>query len=478
MQETAERYVSPFSTRYASDEMQALFSQKHKFLTWRDLWIWLAESEQALGLNITGAQIDEMRATRDILDLDRAAEYEKETRHDVMAHIRAWGELCPGARGIIHLGATSCYVGDNTDIMILRDAMKLLRARLVAVMRALRDFADRWKNTPCLAFTHFQSAQPTTVGKRACLWLSDLAADLTEIDHFLSVLRPLGCKGTTGTQASFMELFGGDYEKVKALDTMIARRMGFEESVPVSGQTYSRKTDALALSVLSGIAQSAHKFSNDLRLLAHKKEMEEPFEKGQVGSSAMAYKRNPMRCERMAALSRYLISDAQNAAQTAAEQWFERTLDDSANRRLSIAEGFLCCDAILALYLNVAGGMVVYEKMMEKHLLEELPFMATENIMMDAVARGADRQETHERIRVHSQAAARLIKQEGKENDLVDRIAADPAFRLTREEILSTLKAENFTGFAALQTEDYLRGVIDPILGAASDTVRAKEISV
>ena len=478
MQETADRYVSPFSTRYASDEMQELFSQRHKFIAWRDMWIWLAESEQALGLGITDEQIAEMRAARDDLDLEKAAEYEKETRHDVMAHIRAWGDKCPKARGIIHLGATSCYVGDNTDVLILRDAMKLVRLRLLAVIRELRDFAFKWKDTPCLAFTHFQSAQPTTVGKRACLWLNDLVMDLGEVDHFLSVLRPLGCKGTTGTQASFRELFHGDYDKARALDTMIARKMGFEESVPVSGQTYSRKTDALALNVLSGIAQSAHKFSNDLRLLAHRREMEEPFEKGQVGSSAMAYKRNPMRCERMAALSRYLISDAQNAAQTAAEQWFERTLDDSANRRLSIAEGFLCCDAILALYYNVAGGMVVYEKMMERHLREEMPFMATENIMMDAVARGADRQEIHERIRVHSQAAARLVKQEGKENDLVDRIAADPAFRLTREEILRGLEGDNYTGFAARQTEDYLRVTVDPILAASDGEVRTKEINV
>ena len=478
MQDMTERYVSPFSTRYASDEMQELFSQRHKFLSWRDMWIYLAESEKELGLNITEEQIGEMRATRDRLDLDRAAEYEKETRHDVMAHIRAWGELCPHARGIIHLGATSCYVGDNTDVLILRDAMTLVRSRLLAVIRVLRDFAEKYKSVPCLAFTHFQSAQPTTVGKRACLWLNDLVTDLGEIDHFLSVLRPLGCKGTTGTQASFMELFGGDYEKARRLDDMIARRMGFEASVPVSGQTYSRKTDSLALNVLSGIAQSAHKFSNDLRLLAHKKEMEEPFEKGQVGSSAMAYKRNPMRCERIAALSRYLIGNAQNAAQTAAEQWFERTLDDSANRRISIAEGFLCCDAILALYLNVAGGMVVYEKMMERHLREEMPFMATENIMMDAVARGADRQEVHERIRVHSQAAARAVKQDGLENDLVDRIAADPAFRLTREEILGGLKSENFIGFSVQQTDDYLRGTVDAILQKEKGEVRAKEISV
>ena len=472
------RYVSPFSTRYASDEMQYLFSAEHKFKTWRRMWIWLAECEKDLGLNITGEQLEEMRATQDVLDLEKAAEYEKQTRHDVMAHIRAWGEQCPKARGIIHLGATSCYVGDNTDILILQSAMKLVRGRLVAVIRALRDFADRYKNTPCLAFTHFQSAQPTTVGKRACLWLNDLCMDLGEIDHFLKTLRPLGCKGTTGTQASFLELFGGDWDKVQALDQQIARKMGFESPVPVSGQTYSRKTDALALNVLSGIAQSAHKFSNDLRLLAHKKEMEEPFEKGQVGSSAMAYKRNPMRCERMAALSRYLISDAANAAQTAAEQWFERTLDDSANRRISIAEGFLCCDAILALYLNVASGMVVYDRMMLRHLTEEMPFMATENIMMDAVARGGDRQELHERIRVHAQAAAAIVKQEGGENDLVDRIASDPMFHLTREEILRRLDPMAFVGCAPLQTDLFLSGTVDPLLRDEKDTVAAKEIDV
>ncbi len=472
------RYVSPFSTRYASDEMQYLFSAEHKFRTWRRMWIYLAECEKDLGLNITDAQLEEMRATKDDLDLKKAAEYEKQTRHDVMAHIRAWGEKCPKARGIIHLGATSCYVGDNTDILILQSAMKLVRGRVVAVMRALRDFADRYKDTPCLAFTHFQSAQPTTVGKRACLWLNDLCMDLSEIDHFLSVLRPLGCKGTTGTQASFLELFNGDFDKVRELDERIAQKMGFESPVPVSGQTYSRKTDAMALNVLSGIAQSAHKFSNDLRLLAHKKEMEEPFEKGQVGSSAMAYKRNPMRCERMAALSRYLISDAANAAQTAAEQWFERTLDDSANRRISIAEGFLCCDAILALYLNVASGMVVYDKMMLRHLMEEMPFMATENIMMDAVARGGDRQELHERIRVHSQAASAVIKQEGGENDLVDRIAGDPMFHLTREDILQRLDPKGFVGCAPRQTALFLSETVDPLLKGETGEIRVKEIDV
>ena len=473
-----ENFVSPFSTRYASAEMQRLFSARHKFLAWRDLWIILAESEQALGLGIADEQLAEMSAQRDNLDLARAAQYEKETRHDVMAHIRAWGDVCPKAKGIIHLGATSCYVGDNTDILILRDAMRLVRARLAAVIRVLADFAEKYRETPCLAFTHFQPAQPTTVGKRACLWLEDLAMDLREIDHFLDGLRPLGCKGTTGTQASFLELFHGDWEKVRALDAMIAEKMGFASSVPVSGQTYSRKTDALALNVLSGIAQSAHKFSNDLRLLAHKKEMEEPFEKGQVGSSAMAYKRNPMRCERIAALSRYLIADAQNAAQTAAEQWFERTLDDSANGRISIAEGFLCCDAILALYYNVADGMVVYDKMMRRHLMEEMPFMATENILMDATARGGDRQELHERIRVHSQAAARYVKEDGGANDLIERIAADPAFGLSAGEIEKSLDPAGYVGCAPMQVREYLDGVIYPLLAGQTDTVAVREIDV
>ncbi|MBQ8137189.1 MAG: adenylosuccinate lyase, partial [Clostridia bacterium] len=446
-----EKYVSPFSTRYASDEMQFLFSAQHKFETWRKLWIILAESEQALGLPITDEQLSEMRATESQIDFDLAARYEKETRHDVMAHIRAWGESCPKAKGIIHLGATSCYVGDNTDVMILRDAMRLVRARLLSVIRALSAFAETYRDTPCLAFTHFQPAQPTTVGKRACLWLQDLVMDLGEADHFLNVLRPLGCKGTTGTQASFLSLFHGDREKVRRLDDMIAEKMGFAAAVPVSGQTYSRKTDALALNVLSGIAQSAHKFSNDLRLLAHKKEMEESFEKNQVGSSAMAYKRNPMRSERIAALSRQLIISAQNGAQTAAEQWFERTLDDSANRRIALAEGFLCCDAILALYDNVARGMVVYEKMMRRHLLEEMPFMATENILMDAVARGGDRQALHERIRVHSQAAAREVKENGNPNDLIARIAGDEAFGLSREEIERCLEPRDYVGCAPMQ---------------------------
>ncbi len=472
-------YLSPFSTRYASREMQYLFSAQNKFSLWRKLWIILAESEQALGLPITDAQIDEMRGHIDDIDFDKAAEYEKKLRHDVMAHIHAWGDQCPTARPIIHLGATSCYVGDNADVMILWDALKLIRARLVAVIRALRDFAAAHADQPCLAFTHFQSAQPTTVGKRSTLWLNDLTLDLEEIDFCLSTLKPLGCKGTTGTQASFLELFHGDYDKVKRLDALISEKMGFAAAVPVSGQTYSRKTDSRVLNALSQIGQSAHKFANDIRLLAHKKEIEEPFEKNQIGSSAMAYKRNPMRSERMTALSRFLMVNAQNGALTAAEQWFERTLDDSANRRLSLAEGFLCCDAVLSLYLNIASGLVVYDKVIEKHLREELPFMATENILMDAVERGGDRQELHEHIRVHSIAAANAVKMEGKECDLLSRIAADPAFQVDEAALESALQPENYIGCAALQTRDYLAAVIDPILRAnETESVQAQEINV
>ena len=472
-------YLSPFSTRYASKEMQYLFSAQNKFSLWRKLWIILAESEQALGLPISDAQIAEMRLHVEDIDFAKAAEYEKKLRHDVMAHIHAWGEQCPAARPIIHLGATSCYVGDNADVMILRDGLQLIRARLVAVIRALRDFADAHADQPCLAFTHFQSAQPTTVGKRAALWLNDLTLDLEEISFCLSTLRPLGCKGTTGTQASFLELFHGDYEKVKQLDALISEKMGFGSAVPVSGQTYSRKTDSRILNALSQIGQSAHKFANDIRLLAHKKEIEEPFEKNQIGSSAMAYKRNPMRSERMTALSRFLIANAQNGAMTAAEQWFERTLDDSANRRLSLAEGFLCCDAVLSLYLNIASGLVVYDKVIEKHLREELPFMATENILMDEVARGGDRQELHERIRVHSIAAANAVKMEGKECDLLSRIAADPAFQADEEALAASLRPENYIGCAALQTREYLRSVIDPLLQAHADaSVQAQDINV
>lgn len=472
-------YLSPFSTRYASQEMQYLFSAQNKFSLWRKLWIILAESEQALGLPITDEQLSEMRAHTDDIDFEKAAEYEKKLRHDVMAHIHAWGDQCPTARPIIHLGATSCYVGDNADVMILRSGLQLIRKRLIAVIRALRDFACGHAAQPCLAFTHFQSAQPTTVGKRATLWLNDLTLDLEEIDFCLSTLKPLGCKGTTGTQASFLELFHGDFEKVKELDRLISEKMGFQQAVPVSGQTYSRKTDSRVLNALSQIGQSAHKFANDIRLLAHKKEIEEPFEKNQIGSSAMAYKRNPMRSERMTALSRFLISNAQNGAMTAAEQWFERTLDDSANRRLSLAEGFLCADAILSLYLNIASGLVVYDKVIEKHLREELPFMATENILMDAVERGGDRQELHEHIRVHSIAAANAVKMEGKPCDLLSRIAADPAFQADEAALESALQPENYIGCAALQTSEYLKTVIDPLLEAnENESVRAQEINV
>ena len=472
-------YFSPFSTRYASKEMQYLFSAQNKFSLWRKLWIILAEAEQELGLPITDEQIGEMRAHIEDIDFDAAAEYEKKLRHDVMAHIHAWGDQCPTARPIIHLGATSCYVGDNADVLILKDALQLIRGRLVAVIRALASFAESHASLPCLAFTHFQSAQPTTVGKRATLWLNDLTLDLEEIDFCLHTLRPLGCKGTTGTQASFLELFHGDYDKVWKLDALISQKMGFEEAVPVSGQTYSRKTDSRILNALSQIGQSAHKFANDIRLLAHKKEIEEPFEKNQIGSSAMAYKRNPMRSERMTALSRFLIANAQNGAMTAAEQWFERTLDDSANRRLSLAEGFLCCDAILSLYLNIASGLVVYDKVIEKHLREELPFMATENILMDAVERGGDRQELHEHIRIHSIAASNAVKMEGKECDLLSRIAGDPAFQVDEETLKASLQPENYIGCAAEQTERFLSSVIQPILDANADqTVQVQEINV
>ena len=479
MPENYEGYLSPFSTRYASKEMQYLFSSQNKFSLWRKLWIILAESEQELGLPITDEQIAEMKAHQNDIDFDAAAASEKKLRHDVMAHIHAWGDQCPTARPIIHLGATSCYVGDNADVLILRDALRLVRARLVAVIKALSQFAEQHAAQPCLAFTHFQSAQPTTVGKRATLWLNDLTLDLEEIDFCLSTLKPLGCKGTTGTQASFLELFHGDFEKVKKLDSLISEKMGFATAVPVSGQTYSRKTDSRVLNALSQIGQSAHKFANDIRLLAHKKEIEEPFEKNQIGSSAMAYKRNPMRSERMTALSRFLISNAQNGAMTAAEQWFERTLDDSANRRLSLAEGFLCADAILSLYLNIASGLVVYDKVIEKHLREELPFMATENILMDAVERGGDRQELHEHIRVHSIAAANAVKMEGKPCDLLSRIAADPAFQADEEALEKALLPENYIGCAAMQTREYLNTVILPLLSANQDSeVKAQEINV
>ena len=457
-------YTSALSERYPSKEMQYIFSPEMKFRTWRRLWIALAESEMELGLPITQEQIDQLKVHKDDINYDVAKAREKEVRHDVMSHVYAYGCQCPDAKGIIHLGATSCYVGDNTDMIIMKEALLLIRKKLVNTIASLADFADEYKSMPCLAYTHYQAAQPTTVGKRATLWLNELVMDLDDLDHVLSTMKLLGSKGTTGTQASFMELFEGDHEKCKALDRKIAEKMGFDGCYPVSGQTYSRKVDSRVLNVLSGIAQSAHKFSNDIRLLQHMKEVEEPFEKHQIGSSAMAYKRNPMRSERMASLANYVMSDAMNPAITAATQWFERTLDDSANKRISVSEAFLATDGILELYMNVSKGLVVYPKVIEAHLMAELPFMATENIMMDAVKAGGDRQELHERIRVHSMAAGKVVKEEGKPNDLLDRIAADPAFNVTREDLDRVMKPENYVGRAPQQTEEYLRDVIRPIL--------------
>ncbi len=457
-------YVSPFSSRYASQAMQRIYSDEMRAKTWRSLWVILAESQMELGLNITPNQVEEMRAHAEDIDFDAVATYEKQLRHDVMAHVHAYGDCCPLARPIIHLGATSCYVGDNTDVLLMREALQLLLARLVEVARAFADFADTHKALPTLGYTHFQPAQPTTVGKRATLWLYDVLQDIRETQHVLDTLLPLGSKGTTGTQASFLELFGGDFDKVRKLDELCAKKMGFDKAVPVSGQTYSRKQDTRALNLLAQIAQTAHKFSNDIRLLQHLKEIEEPFESKQIGSSAMPYKRNPMRSERMAGISRFLIANVQNAAMTAAEQWLERTLDDSANRRLSLAEGFLAADGLLVLFLNVARGLVVYPRMIEKHLREELPFMATENIMMEAVARGGDRQELHERIRVHSMAAGQRVKQEGLSNDLLERIAGDEAFGLSQQDITGLLSPEAYTGCAAMQTEQFLQGEVREVL--------------
>ena len=463
-------YESPLNSRYASREMQYLFSPDFKFRTWRRLWIALAEAELELGLAaISQEQIDEMKRHAEDINYDVADAQEKKVRHDVMAHVHAFGEQCPKARPIIHLGATSCYVGDNTDLIILREAMALLHKKLVNVIAALAGFAREYKDLPCLGFTHFQPAQPTTVGKRATLWMQELLLDEEDLVHRQSRLRLLGSKGTTGTQASFLELFEGDHEKVKALDDIIARKMNFSGCYAVSGQTYSRKVDAQVLSVLSGIAQSATKFSNDLRLLQHLKEIEEPFEKSQIGSSAMAYKRNPMRSERIAGLARYVISSSLSPAMTSGAQWFERTLDDSANKRISVAEAFLATDAVLELMLNVASGLVVYPKMIEKHLLEELPFMATENILMDAVKRGGDRQELHERIRVHSQAAAKQVKLEGGANDLLERIANDPAFDTSLEQLLQTLEPVKFVGRAPQQTEEFLAQHVSPLLARHQD---------
>ena len=476
---TYDRYESPLSERYASREMQYIFSPDMKFKTWRRLWIALAETEKELGLDITDEQIEELKAAKDDINYDVAKAREALVRHDVMSHVYAYGQQCPNAKGIIHLGATSCYVGDITDVIIMREALYLVRKKLINVIAELAKFADQYKNLPTLAFTHFQPAQPTTVGKRATLWLLELTMDLEDIDHIISQLKLLGSKGTTGTQASFLELFDGDHEKCKEADRRIAKKMGFEACFPVSGQTYSRKLDSRVLNVLAGIAQSAHKFSNDIRLLQHLKEIEEPFEKNQIGSSAMAYKRNPMRSERIASLSRYVMSDVMNTAMTAANQWFERTLDDSANKRLSVPEGFLAIDGILDLYMNVVDGLVVYPKVIEQRLMSELPFMATENIMMDAVKAGGDRQELHERIRVHSMEAGRMVKVEGKKNDLLERIANDPAFNMTMEQLQAIMKPENFVGRAPQQVEEFLKNDIAPILENNKDVLGMRaEINV
>ncbi|MDO4616339.1 MAG: adenylosuccinate lyase [Lachnospiraceae bacterium] len=466
---TTDRYSSPLSERYASKEMQYIFSQDMKFSTWRRLWIALAETEKELGLNITQEQIDEMKAHITDINYDVARAREKEVRHDVMSHVYAYGQLCPKAKGIIHLGATSCYVGDNTDIIVMNEALKLVKKKLVNVIAELAKFADEQKAQPTLAFTHFQPAQPTTVGKRATLWLQEFAMDLEDLEYVQSTLKLLGSKGTTGTQASFLELFEGDQETIDKIDPMIAEKMGFKACYPVSGQTYSRKVDTRVLNVLAGIAASAHKFSNDIRLLQHLKEVEEPFEKSQIGSSAMAYKRNPMRSERIASLSRYVMIDALNPAITSATQWFERTLDDSANKRLSVPEGFLAIDGILDLTLNVVDGLVVYPKVIEKRLMSELPFMATENIMMDAVKAGGDRQELHEKIRTLSMEAGKTVKVEGKDNDLLERIAADPAFNLTLEDLKKTMDPSRYTGRSQVQVDAYLNNVIRPLLEEHKD---------
>ena len=461
---STDRYVSPLSERYASKEMQYIFSPDMKFRTWRRLWIALAETEKELGLNITQEQIDELKAHAEDINYDVAKERERQVRHDVMSHVYAYGVQCPKAKGIIHLGATSCYVGDNTDIIVMTEALKLVKKKLVNVLAELAKFADEYKNQPTLAFTHFQPAQPTTVGKRATLWMQEFCLDLEDLDYVLGSMKLLGSKGTTGTQASFLELFDGDQETIDKIDPMIAKKMGFKECYPVSGQTYSRKVDTRVINVLAGIAASAHKFSNDIRLLQHLKEVEEPFEKTQIGSSAMAYKRNPMRSERIASLSRYVMVDALNPAITSATQWFERTLDDSANKRLSVPEGFLAIDGILDLCLNVVDGLVVYPKVIEKHMMAELPFMATENIMMDAVKAGGDRQELHERIRVLSMEAGKHVKEEGKENNLLELIAADPAFNMTLEELQKSMEPSRYVGRAPRQVDNFLKNVVNPIL--------------
>ena len=474
-----DRYVSPLSERYASKEMQYIFSPDMKFRTWRKLWIALAETERELGLNITQEQIDEMKAHADDINYDVAKERERQVRHDVMSHVYAFGVQCPKAKGIIHLGATSCYVGDNTDIIVMTEALKLVRKKLVNVIAELSKFAAQYKDQPTLAFTHFQPAQPTTVGKRATLWTQEFLMDLEDLEYVLSTMKLLGSKGTTGTQASFLELFDGDQETIDKIDPMIAEKMGFRSCYPVSGQTYSRKVDTRVLNILAGIAASAHKMSNDIRLLQHLKEVEEPFEKSQIGSSAMAYKRNPMRSERIASLSRYVMIDALNPAITSATQWFERTLDDSANKRLSVPEGFLAIDGILDLCLNVVDGLVVYPKVIEKRLMSELPFMATENIMMAAVKAGGDRQELHERIRELSMEAGKNVKVEGKDNNLLELIAADPAFNLTLEDLQKSMDPSRYTGRAKEQTEAFIANVVQPVLDAHKDLLGVKvEINV
>ncbi len=471
-------YESPLNSRYASREMKYIFSPDKKFKTWRKLWIALAEAEMELGLPITEEQIEELKEHMDDINYDVAKAREKECRHDVMSHVYAYGQQCPAAKGIIHLGATSCYVGDNTDLIIMNEGLALIKAKVVKVIELLKEFALQYKDMPTLGFTHFQAAQLTTVGKRASLWIWELLMDLENINFQLERAALLGSKGTTGTQASFMELFDGDNEKVKALDKKICEKLGYKKVYPVSGQTYSRKVDYQMLSVLSDVAQSAYKFANDIRLLQHLKEIEEPFEKSQIGSSAMAYKRNPMRSERICSLARYVIVDALNPAITSSTQWFERTLDDSANKRISVAEAFLTVDAILNIYMNVASGLVVYPKVIRQRILSELPFMATENILMDAVKKGGDRQELHERIRVHSMDAGRVVKEEGKPNDLIERILADPAFGLTREEVEAILKPENFIGRADKQVEEFIHDYVEPALQENQVVVDEVELTV
>ena len=475
---STDRYESPLSSRYASDEMQYIFSQDKKFSTWRRLWVALARAEMELGLPVTQEQVDELEAHITDIDYERAAQWERKLRHDVMAHVHTYGELCPKAMPIIHLGATSCYVGDNTDVILMREGLELVRDKIVRVLACLAEFSDKYKALPTLGFTHFQAAQLVTVGKRATLWMNELLMDLEEIGHRISTLALLGSKGTTGTQASFLELFEGDYGKVKQLEEKIAKEIGFTAVVPVSGQTYSRKLDYNVVSTLAGVAQSASKFATDLRLLCHLKEVEEPFEKNQIGSSAMPYKRNPMRCERICSLARYVIVDVGNPAVTTATQWFERTLDDSANRRLSVPEAFLAVDAILNIWINVASGLVVHPKVIEKHVLEELPFMASENIMMDAVKRGGDRQKLHERIRVLSQEAGYHVKELGQPNNLIDLMAADPVFRMSREEMCAHLDPSAYIGRCPEQVEEFLRDWVKPVLRCCAGVLNRDDIDL